>query len=230
VGRQWPSAREHHDDEPGAGPAGAVAQKKTLIATEQDPTARAVWREATGTIPPATLVFLDETSTQVTMTRTRGRARRGQRVVARVPRNHGHNVTCLTAISPAGLHAPCVFDGALDGPLFRQWVRDWLLPGLPRGSTLVLDNLSVHRSPAVREVVERAGCFLLFLPAYSPDFNPIELVFAQLKTHLRTVAARTTAGVIEAIGSGMARLTPAQIRAYYRHCGYRLPDLDAQLS
>ena len=186
--------------------------------------ARAVWREATGTIPPATLVFLDETSTQVTMTRRRGRARRGQRVVDRVPRNHGQNVTCLTAISPTGLHAPCVFEGALDGPLFLQWMRDWLLPELSRGTTIVLDNLNVHRNPEVRQVVEAAGCFLLFLPAYSPDFNPIELVFAQLKAHLRGLAARTTAGVTDAIGSGMARLTAAQIRAYYRHCGYLLPE------
>jgi transposase len=192
--------------------------------------ARAVWREATTTIPPATLVFLDETSTQVTMTRSRGRAQPGHRVVDRVPRNHGQNVTCLSAISPVGLHAPCVFEGALDGPLFVQWVRDWLLPGVPRGTTLVLDNLSVHRSPAVRAVVEAAGCFLLFLPAYSPDFSPIELVFAHLKRHLRTVAARTTVGVTDAIGSGMARITPAQIRAYYRHCGYPLPDRDEQPS
>jgi transposase len=192
--------------------------------------ARAVWREATDTIPPATLVFLDETSTQVTMTRARGRARRGHRVVDRVPRNHGQNVTCLTAINPTGLHAPCVFEGALDGPLFLQWVRTWLLPSIPRGTTLVLDNLSVHRSPHVRQAVEAAGCFLLFLPAYSPDFNPIELVFAQLKTHLRGVAARTTEEVIEALGNGMAHITPTYIHGYYRHCGYLLPYLTTQPS
>lgn len=190
--------------------------------------ARQVWREATGSMPPATLVFLDETSTHVTMTRTRGRAPRGHRVIDRVPRNHGQNMTCLTAISPTGIHAPCVFDGALDGPLFLQWVRAWLLPGLRRGTTIVLDNLSVHRNPAVRTAIEDAGCFLLFLPAYSPDFNPIEHVFAQLKTYLRGVAARTPETVIEAIGAGFARVTPAQIRATYAHCGYLLPDEPSQ--
>lgn len=190
--------------------------------------ARAVWREATVTIPPATLVFLDETSTQVTMTRTRGRIRRGQRVVDRVPRNHGQNLTCLAALTPTGIHAPCVVAGALDGPLFLQWVREWLLPGVTRGTTLVLDNLSVHRSPAVRQAVEAAGCFLLFLPAYSPDFNPIEHVFAHLKTHLRNVAARTPEGVLEAIGTGFTQLTPDQIRACYAHCGYPLPDEPSQ--
>jgi transposase len=192
--------------------------------------ARAVWREATTTIPPATLVFLDETSTQVTMTRTRGRATRGQRVVDRVPRNHGQNVTCLTAISPHGIHAPCVFEGALDGPLFLHWVREWLVPGLARGTTIVLDNLAVHRSPAVRQAVEAAGCFLLFLPAYSPDFNPIELIFALLKTHLRGVAARTTEAVIEAIGRGMDRITPRHIQNCYGHCGYALSDPPPQPS
>jgi transposase len=150
--------------------------------------------------------------------------------VDRVPYNHGQNVTCLTAISPTGMHAPCVFEGALDGPLFLQWVQEWLLPSLRRGTTIVLDNLNVHRSPAVRQAVEAAGCFLLFLPAYSPDFNPIELVFAQLKTHLRTVGARTTEAVIAAIGSGMARITPTQIQTHYRHCGQRLPTLSAQPS
>jgi transposase len=230
VGRQWSCPGQRRDDGPGLGTAGFAAQKKTLIATEQDPLARAVWREAYAAIPATSLVFLDETSTQVTMTRTRGRATRGQRVVDRVPRNHGQNVTCLTAISPHGIHAPCVFEDALDGPLFLQWVRDWLLPGLSRGTTLVLDNLNVHRNPAVRQVVEAAGCFLLFLPAYSPDFNPIELVFAQLKTHLRGVAARTTEAVIEAIGHGMDRITPRHIQACYRHCGYPLPDRATQPS
>jgi transposase len=230
VGRGRACPGQHHDHEPGASPAGLAPQKKTLIAIEQDPVARAVWREATGTIPPTSLVFLDETSTQVTMTRSRGRARRGQRVVDRVPRNHGQNVTCLSAISPVGLHAPCVFAGAVDGPLFLPWVQEWLLPSLPRGTTLVLDNLSVHRSPDVRQAVEAAGCFLLFLPAYSPDFNPIELVFAQLKTYLRGVAARTAADVTDAIGRGMAHITPTHIHGSYRHCGYPLPDADEQPS
>jgi transposase len=162
------------------------------------------------------------------MTCTRGQARRGPREVDRVPRNHVQNVTCLTAISLAGLHALCVFEGALDGPLFLHWVREWLLPGVPRGTTIVLDNLNVHCNPEVRQAVEVAGCFLLFLPAYSPSFNPIELVFAQLKTHVRGVAARTTETVIEAIGSGMAEITPSHIHGYYRHCDYPLPDLATQ--
>jgi transposase len=179
-------------------------------------------------VPAETVVFLDETGTQTVMTRHRARARRGQRVVGRAPRNHGPNVTCLAALTPTGIRAPCVFERALDGPLFLRWVREWLLPGLPPGTTIVLDNLSVHKTPKVREAVAAAGCELVFLPAYSPDFNPIELVFAQLKTHLRGVEARTVDTLVAAIGTGFARVTPGHIHAYYGHCGYPPPDPDEQ--
>lgn len=175
------------------------------------------------TVNPTTLVFLDETSTQTVMTRTRGRAPRGERVVGAVPRNHGPNVTCLMAIGPTAVLAPCVFEGAVDGPLFRQWLTDWLVPILPRHATVVLDNLSVHRSPAVRDVIEAAGCHLRYLPAYSPDFNPIELVFAKLKTHLRGAAARAFDPLVDAIGTGLNQVTAADLAGYYRHCGFPLP-------
>lgn len=107
---------------------------------------------------------------------------------------------------------------------------EWLLPDLPPGTTIVLDSLNVHRNARVRQVAEAARWFPLFLPACSPDFNRIELVFAQLNTHLRTVAARTTASVIDVIGRGRARLLPAQIWADYRHCAYPHPDRTAQPS
>lgn len=177
---------------------------------------------------PERLVFLDETSTQTVMTRPRGRAPKGERAVGHVPRNHGHNITCLAAISITRITAPCVFERSLDGPLFAQWVTEWLLPSLPKGTTIVLDNLSVHRNPDVRVAVEHAGCRLVFLPAYSPDFNPIELVFAHLKAHLRGSAARTFEAVVAAIGTGLDAVTPAHLRAYYRHCGYPVPEESSQ--
>ena len=173
-------------------------------------------------------MFLDETSTQTVMTRARGRAPKGTRVVGRVPRNHGHNITCLAAISAMGVTAPCVFERSLDGPLFAQWVTEWLLPAVPQGTTIVLDNLSVHKNAAARAAVDAAGCRLVFLPAYSPDFNPIELVFAQLKTHLCGVGARTFETVMEAIGQGLDQVTPAHLQAYYRHCGYPVPKEPSQ--
>ncbi|HWV35758.1 MAG TPA: IS630 family transposase [Thermomicrobiales bacterium] len=222
------STGQRPDDESGVAASGAVAQKKTLIATEQDPVARAAWREAIAGTDPETLVFLDETSTQTVLTRARGRSPPGERLVGSVPRNHGDTITCLAAISAASVIAPCVFERSLDGALFAQWLEEWLLPDLPAGTTIVLDNLSVHKNVAAREAVEAAGCRLLFLPAYSPDFNPIELVFAQLKTHLRRAAARTFDAVTEAIGTGFAAVTPGHLRASYRHCGYPGDEMPSQ--
>ena len=191
-----------------------------MIATEQDPQARADWRAEMAACAPHTLVFLDETSTQTTLTRSHGRS---TGVIGRVPRNHGPNVTCLAALTPMGMQAPWVFEGALDGPLFAQWVRDCLVPTLAPGATVVLDNLQVHRHAGARAAIEAAGCQLCFLPAYSPDFNPIEQVFAKLKSHLRAAGARTFETLVEAIGTGLARITLTDIHGFYRHCGYPLP-------
>lgn len=157
------------------------------------------------------------------MTRASGRAPRGERVIGTVPRNHGPNVTCLVAISATGVHAPCVFEGALDGDLFARWVAEWLVPTLRPGLTVVLDNLSVHKNLAARLAIEAAGCHLHFLPASSPDFNPIELAFSKLKTHLRGVAARAFDPLVDAIGTGLSAITTHDIAGYYRHCGYDLP-------
>lgn len=166
------------------------------------------------------LVFLDETSTQITRTRSHGRAPRGQRLVAAVPRNHGRNVTCLAALSTTGVGPSLAFEGALTGTVFAQWVREQLVPTLRPGQLVVLDNLSVHKTPAARQAIEAAGCHMRFLPAYSPDFNPIELVFSQLKAHLRTVAARTVAALMTAIGDGLNAVTAVIARNCFRHAGY----------
>jgi len=177
-----------------------------------------------------TVVFLDETSTQTVMTRPRGRAPRGKRVVGPVPRNHGPNITCLVALAPTGMQAPCVFEGAVTSDLFVRWLQEWLVPTLAPGTTVVLDNLSVHRNADVRPAIEGAGCHLRYLPSYSPDFNPIELAFSKLKTHLRGVAARAFEPLLAAIGTGLDRITPADIRGYYDHCGFPLPNPDEQPS
>lgn len=177
--------------------------------------------DAQATLAAEDLVFLDETSTQTTLTRTHGRAPRGQRLVAAIPRNHGPNITCLAALSATGVGPSIVFEGALDGDLFVQWVRAHLVPTLRPGQVVILDNLSVHKRIEAREAIEAAGCQLRFLPTYSPDFNPIELVFSRLKAHLRTVGARSIAPLIGAIGDGLNAVTAADARACFRHAGYR---------
>lgn len=193
-----------------------------MIAPEHAPQARAAWRAELATCAPGTLIFLDETRTQTTLTRTHGRSPRGERVIGRAPRNHGPNVTCLAALTPTGRQAPWVFEGALDGSLFTRWVRECLVPTLAPGTTVVLDNLQVHRNAEARAAIEAAGCQRCFLPAYSPDFNPIELVFAKLKSHLRAAGARTFEALVEAIGTGLAQITLTDIQGFYRHCGYPL--------
>jgi transposase len=174
-------------------------------------------------VDPATLVFLDETSTQTVLTRARGRAPRGQRVVGEIPRNHGKNQTCLMAISATAVVAPLVVEGAVDGQVFQQWLTTWLLPGLPRDTTIVLDNLSVHRNPDVRKAIAAADCHVCYLPAYSPDFNPIEHIFAKLKAHLRGVGSRSPDTLIAAIGEGLTQITGQDIVNSYRACGYDVP-------
>lgn len=171
-------------------------------------------------VPAEAIVCLDETSTQTGMTRRRGRARAGVRVTERVPRNHGDNLTLLAAIGTDGVKAPLVFPRALDGDLFAQWVREQLVPTLQPGQVVVQDNLSVHKDARARAAIEAAGCRLEFLPVYSPDYNPIELVFAQVKGDLRTAKPRTREAVETVIGATLDRMTPAELTAYYRHCGY----------
>lgn len=173
-------------------------------------------------------MFLDETSTQTTLTRPRGRAPRGERVIGTVPRNHGPNITCLVAMGPTGMLAPCVFEGAVTSELFMHWLRRWLVPRLPWGTTVVLDNLSVHRHADVRAVLERAGCHVRYLPAYSPDFNPIELAFSKLKAYLRTIGARAFDPLVDAIGAALAIIAADDIAGFYRHCGFALPHHDAE--
>ncbi len=174
------------------------------------------------------MIFLDETSTHTSLTRSHGRAPRGVRVHGHVPRNRGPNVRCLAALTPTGIAAPLVIAGAIDGSVFLPWLRNWLLPTLAPGTTIVLDTLSVHRNPDVRKAVTAANCHVRFLPAYSPDFNPLELAFAKLKTHLRGTASRTDDTLVAAIGDGMNQISAADATAWYVHCGYCFPDDDGQ--
>ena len=131
------------------------------------------------------LVFVDETSTPLHLTPLRARAPRGQRAVGRVPRGRWTNVTLLATLTIDGLGPGLQFAGALDRPIFEQCVETILVPSLRAGQLVVLDNLSVHKSARARALIEGAGCQLVFLPTYSPDYNPIEQAFAKLKQHLR---------------------------------------------
>jgi transposase len=182
---------------------------------------REAWRtEVMPSLDPARLVFIDETWAKTNMTRTRGYAPRGERLAADAPHGHWHTTTCVGALTTRGFIAPMVVDGAVNGPVFRAYVEQVLVPELRRGDVVVMDNLGSHTVAGVRRAVEGAGCRLLFLPPYSPDLNPIENAFSKLKAVLRKAAERTVDGLWSAVGRLLDRFTRPECRNYFRHCGY----------
>lgn len=209
-------------DEPLAARSRVHAQKKTLIAREQDAAARAAWRADLATLDPAQLIFLDETSTPTNLTPRFARARRGQRAVGCVPHGRWRAVTLLASLTPDGFGPGLQFPGALDRPTFDAFVERILVPALRPGQTVVLDNLSVHKSATARRLIEAAGGQLLFLPTYSPDFNPIEQAFAKLKQRLRKAEARTLEAIFAATHAAYPAITPSDARSFYRDAGYNL--------
>lgn len=140
-----------------------------------------------------------------------------------MPRNHGRNTTLVAALAPEGLQATWMFEGAMDGATFEWYIREALGPLLRPGQVVVLDNLSVHKSAALREVLAARGCELLFLPAYSPDYTPIEQVFSKVKALLRGLGARTQEALQEAVHLALAAITRADVAAWFAHAGYALP-------
>lgn len=198
-----------------------AAKKKTLTASEQDPAARAAWLTEAASLNPADLVVLDETRLTTTLTRRYARAPGGQRARGSVPRNHGTGTTLIAALTPEGLTAAMTLPGALNTSAFLVYLREILCPTLRPGQTVILDNLSVHKAAEAEELIAAAGCELLFLPPYSPDFSPIELAFSQLKAFLRSVGARTQEALDQALTRALDCVTAVAAGAYFRHCGYR---------
>ena len=154
------------------------------------------------------MVFIDETWVKTNMTRQRGRAPRGERLIASVPHGHWTTSTFIGALRCDGLTAPCVIDGAINGELFLAYVEQMLVPTLRTGDLVVMDNLGSHKVAGVRAAIEAAGAQVAFLPAYSPDLNPIEPVFAKLKAVLRAKSLRTVDALWDAIGEISAAIMP----------------------
>lgn len=175
------------------------------------------------TIPADRLVFVDESGATIMLTPPYGRAPRGQRCLGRVPRNWGVRTTLLAAMTLDGITASFLIDGATDRQVFDTYVERVLVPTLQPGQVVVWDNLSAHKSVRARAAIEAVGCAVVFLPAYSPDFNPIELAFSKLKAGLRRAGARTHAGLWEAIGSGLEQITSRDAHGWFSHCGYPAP-------
>lgn len=186
--------------------------------------ARDGWFEQFADVRISQLVLVDEFGATTDMTRTHGRAPRGQRVVARVPHGHWKTVSTIAAMTVKGMVASASFDAATDTELFVTFVREALVPTLKRGQVVVLDNLKAHKSPEVDRLIESAGARVMRLPPYSPDFNPIEMAISKVKTMLRSLAVRTVGELFDAIGTALAAVTPADAANYIRHCGYAATD------
>jgi transposase len=154
------------------------------------------------------------------MTRTHGRAPRGQRLIGRVPHGRWTTMTFLAGLRIHGIIAPCVIDGPINGPMFLAWVTQFLVPQLRPGDIVVLDNLGSHKGQAVRRAIRHAGGHRLLLPPYSPDLNPIEQAFAKLKTLLRKADERSTDAVWKRIGSLLDNFSSDECANYFRHAGY----------
>lgn len=200
------------------------AQKKTAHATEQDRPdilkRREEWFDGQLDLDPEQLVFIDETWASTNMARRYGRAPRGERLRAGVPHGHWKTTTFVAGLSRTGMIAPWVLDGPMNGDAFTTYVTRVLVPALSPGNVVIMDNLSSHKAPAVRTAIEAAGARLLFLPPYSPDFNPIEMAFSKLKAYLRKAAERTIHGLWNAIGRIVDLYSPQECSNYFAAAGY----------
>jgi transposase len=178
------------------------------------------WFEGQLEFDPDSLVFIDETAATTAMERRYGRAPRGERCRVGVPQGHWKTTTVTAALRTSGLVATALFDGATNGDRFLAYVTDILVPALKPGDTVILDNLGAHKVAGVREAIQAVGAKLLYLPPYSPDFNPIEQAFAKLKALLRSAAARTICKLKEAIRKAFDAFTPDECRNYLAAAGY----------
>ena len=185
--------------------------------------ARHQWKASQPVLDASKLVFIDETGTNTKMVRARGRCRTGQRLIGQAPWGHWKTTTFVAGLRCDRISAPCVLDGAMDGPGFLTYVETILVPSLSAGDIVVMDNLPAHKVDGVRMLIEAAKATLVYLPPYSPDLNPIEMAFAKLKALLRKAAARTRDILWDKISEALHAFTPQECANYFRHAGYAPP-------
>jgi transposase len=199
---------------------GVTRKKKTLGATERNEEARRVWWEEMKDVDANQLVIVDETGSNIGLTPLYAWAPKGQRAFGSVPRNYGKNTTLLASLSLDGMGAAMILEGSTDTLAFERYIEQVLVPSLQPGQIVVMDNLSAHTGPKVRQAIEAKGCHLRFLPSYSPDFSPIEGAFSKLKAFLRRIGARTRQDLYEALSQALDLITPHDALGWFTHCGY----------
>jgi transposase len=200
------------------------AQKKSAHADEQNRPdilkRRQAWFDGQVDLDPERLVFIDETGASTKMGRLHGRAPRGERLRMGLPHGHWKTTTFVGALRLTGMTAPMVLDGPMNGAAFHAYVEQVLVPTLKPGDIVVMDNLPAHKGAPIRATIQAAGARLLFLPPYSPDFNPIENAFAKFKAALRKAAARTVDTLWDAIARIIQTFSPRECRNYFAAAGY----------
>ena len=182
--------------------------------------AREDWFDGQDNLDPERLIFIDESGLSTKMARLRGWAPKGERCCAAIPHGHWKTITFVGGLTLGGFVAPMLLDGPMDGASFLAWVEQMLAPTLRAGDIVVMDNLSAHKVAGVGQAIEARGAELLYLPPYSPDLNPIEQVFAKLKTLLRKAAERTVEATWKRIGTLLTAFTPKECANYFVNAGY----------
>jgi transposase len=193
-------------------------------ASERDEFLRAAWQVlVAGRVEGKRFVFLDECSTNTSLTPLYAWSRRGERARCCVPRNWGANVTLLSSMTHEGMGPSLAVEGATTREVFETYIEKVLAPALREGQVVVMDNLSSHKGSRIRDLIEGRGCELIYLPPYSPDFNPIEEAFSKIKALLRKAEARSRDALVEAMGRAISAVTPRDAQGFFEHRGYRLP-------
>jgi transposase len=189
---------------------------------ERDEFLRAAWKVMVAEqVETERLVFVDEMGTNTALYPTYGWSKKGERAYCAVPRNRGKNTTVLSSMTLEGMGPALTVEGATTSVVFETYVQRVLAPTLCRGQVVVMDNLSAHKGERIRELIERRGCELIYLPAYSPDLNPIEQAFSKIKGLLRKAEARSREALVEAIGRAISAVTPRDAEGFLEHRGYR---------
>ena len=171
-------------------------------------------------VEPERLIFVDECGTHTSLSPIYGYAPRGERLYLPVPRGRGKNTTVLSSMSVEGMGPSLAVEGATTARVFETYIEKVLVPSLEPGKIVVMDNLGAHRPKRIGELIEQQGCELLYLPAYSPDYNPIEEAFSKIKNLLRKAAARSKEALVEAIGAALSAITAADARGFFGYAGY----------
>jgi transposase len=177
-----------------------------------------------GKLDSQSWVFVDEMGTHTSLAPLYGYSPRGQRSFFKVPRNRGTNTTLLASMGSEGIGPSMAVEGSTTKEVFEAYIEHFLAPTLEQGQVVVMDNLSAHKGQRVRKLIEDRGCQLLYLPPYSPDFNPIEEAFSKVKRLLRLIGARTKKALVEAMGKALDAVSAQDAKGFFAHCGYCGPE------